>query len=77
MSSVCDNCNIFHADAFAYRGAHFGEGSTLFIHIDKLLCTGMELKLIDCPHDNHTSHCTHANDAGVVCQPRKLLTIKF
>ena len=58
-------------DAVAYGGAYFGQGATLFIHIDKLRCSGLEPRLIDCPHDNHTLHCTHANDASVVCQQRK------
>ena len=61
-------------DAVAYGGAHFGQAaSTLSIHIDKLLCSGFEPRLINCPHDNHTLHCTHANDASVVCQQRKLI----
>ena len=60
-----------HVDAVAYGGAYFGQGSTLFIHIDKLRCSGLEPRLIDCPHDNHTLHCTHANDASVICQQRK------
>ena len=60
-------------DAVAYGGAYFGQGATLFIHIDKLRCSGLEPQLVDCPHDNHTLHCTHANDASVVCQQRKLV----
>lgn len=62
-------------DAVAYGGAYFGQGATLFIHIDKLRCSGLEPRLIDCPHDNHTLHCTHANDASVICQQRKLASI--
>ena len=68
-------CSQLHVnilvDAVAYGGAYFGQGATLFIHIDKLRCSGLEPRLIDCPHDNHTLHCTHANDASVVCQQRK------
>jgi hypothetical protein len=36
------------------------------IFLDNLGCTGMENSIFDCPH-NRIHDCTHAQDAGVVC----------
>ena len=38
------------------------------ILLDNLLCTGSELRLIDCPHNGLGNHnCRHSDDAGVRC----------
>ena len=53
--------------ATRYRVAAFGQGVGL-IHLDNLVCTGSEARLIDCPHNGEGIHnCVHSEDAGVVC----------
>lgn len=60
---------VFDAtDATAYTNAYFGQGSGS-IHIDDVSCTGTESRLIDCSYDSNTADCSHAQDAGVQCQP--------
>lgn len=55
--------------AVARRRAAFGQG-TGAIFIDNVVCSGQELRLTDCASNALAAHdCTHAEDAGVVCQP--------
>jgi hypothetical protein len=56
-------------EAFAaYGRAYFGSGNGT-IWLDNMRCTGSEAMLSACHHGGWESlHCTHAEDAGVVCQ---------
>ena len=50
-------------------GGSFGEG-TGRIWLDNVECTGSERTLIDCTASSSgVNSCTHAQDAGVRCQP--------
>ena len=50
-------------------GAVFGEG-TGRVWLDNVECTGSERTLMDCTaSSNGDNNCTHAQDAGVRCQP--------
>ena len=53
--------------AISYSFAHFGQGSGP-IFMDDVECSGYELRLIDCIHDNITTEDRHFEDAGVLCQ---------
>ena len=57
--------------------AAFGEG-TGQIWLDNVLCTGSELRLIDCSANPLGSHnCRHSEDAGVRCAaPTCKLSVK-
>ena len=53
--------------ASAPGNSTFGQGSGAIL-LDDLGCTGIETRLIDCPHRGIGSHdCGHSEDAGVVC----------
>ncbi|XP_029926880.1 neurotrypsin [Myripristis murdjan] len=55
--------------AKAWTWAHFGQGSGP-IFLDGVQCTGNELSLEECPHNNWEQHnCDHMEDAGVSCNP--------
>ena len=56
------------AGVIPYSGAHFGQGIGP-IFMDDVTCTGSESQLIDCIYDRNTTEDTHAEDAGVRCQP--------
>ena len=58
-------------DSTAYSSAHFGQNSAIIIALDEIACTVYEPRLIDCPYDSHITDCTHSEDAGVQCVPRK------
>ena len=48
--------------------------------LDEVQCSGDEEKIMECPHGAGlgTITCTHANDAGVICQaPGKVQRSKF
>ena len=47
------------------------------IHLANLHCTGLESRLIDCPHSGAGVHnCSHSEDAGVRCiRPRMLIML--
>ena len=50
------------------------------IFLDEVQCNGDEEKIIECPHGAAlgTTTCTHANDAGVICQaPGKVQKLKI
>ena len=50
--------------------AAFGQGTGLPIFLDNVVCSGSEVRLIDCASNPLAAHnCVHAEDAGVVCQP--------
>ena len=50
-----------------HKKAYFGEGKGQ-IWLDDLACFGNETNLGQCAHNGWGSHdCTHAKDAGVVC----------
>ncbi|KAJ4926792.1 hypothetical protein JOQ06_014538 [Pogonophryne albipinna] len=56
--------------------AHFGQG-TGPIWFDKLECSGNETSLELCGHSQIGSHgCSHAEDAGVICEAGSAITIK-
>ena len=45
-----------------------GSASTL-IHLDEVQCTGSEVALSQCHHSDYgINDCTHAEDAGVICE---------
>lgn len=62
----------------------FGQGSGP-IHMSNIACNGTEILLQSCPHNSSTGDCSHAQDVGVRCRPRKMnyyipnsnLTMKF
>ncbi|KAM7385010.1 hypothetical protein PAMP_001111 [Pampus punctatissimus] len=55
--------------AKAWTWAHFGQGSGP-IFLDGVRCTGNELSLEECPHNDWKQHnCDHVEDAGVSCNP--------
>ena len=57
-----------YAAAEAVCCAHFGQGSSIPIHMNHVQCIGSESRLTDCPH--YTDHnCSHSEDAGVQCVP--------
>lgn len=59
-------------DSIAYGNARYGQG-TGNILLDNVACTGVETRLIDCPHIGEGVHnCIHSEDASVRCvQNRK------
>lgn len=65
---------IIIAAARAIGRARFGEGADLIIAMDNVRCTSTEARLSDCSYRNSTlitSSCSHREDAGVICEPRK------
>ena len=56
--------------ATSQTDAFFGAG-TGPIHLGSVQCDGTEANLVECPRGN-TDLCTHADDAGVTCQPSTL-----
>ena len=56
-------------DAVAYQspGSTYSQGSGP-IFLDNVGCNGGESRLVDCFFDNHTTDCSHVEDAGVKCQ---------
>ena len=51
----------------AYYDAYFGQGTGPIL-MDNVACSGLELRLLDCPYNSDTSDRTHAEDVGVHCQ---------
>ncbi|XP_038072278.1 uncharacterized protein LOC119740886 isoform X2 [Patiria miniata] len=54
----------------ATPGGSYGRG-TGPIHLSGIMCSGQESNLENCTHSGIGIHnCTHANDAGIVCNPK-------
>ena len=53
--------------------APFGQGTDLVIAMANVGCTSSESSLSDCPYNdaNAIGSCSHSQDAGVRCLPRK------
>ena len=58
--------HLFTAAATAYSNAFYGRGTGPIL-MDNVACTSVETGLINCTFDNHTSDCSHSEDAGVRC----------
>ena len=69
-----DNANVvcrqlgFYDGGTAIKFALFGEGSS-HIWLDDVQCTGSELELSQCSHNDvwGDTNCAHEEDAGVSC----------
>ena len=60
---------LFVVGAVAITTFAAGTGSIL---LDNVQCSGLESRLIDCPHSSvGTGSCVHTQDAGVRCQLRE------
>ena len=70
-SVVCRQAGFSDQNATARSFAFFGQGTDPIV-LDDVRCTGTESRLIDCPY-TATHNCIHFEDAGVTCQPCKLL----
>ena len=64
---INDYCSV--ADAQAFSNAFYGRGSGP-LYLDNVQCSGSEVDLFNCPGDTSPS-CTHADDAGVRCNPTR------
>ena len=65
---VCRQLGLPYAGAEAVYDAGFGRG-TDHVAITNLYCTGSESSLAQCNYQTGSSvSCSHANDAGVICQ---------
>ncbi len=58
---------ILNPGAQIFSNAFFGQGSGP-IGFTQLSCSGTEQTIADCPKEYDTSTCTHADDAGILCQ---------
>ena len=76
LNVCCDLLSYSSTDSTAYSSAHFGQNSAVIIALDDVACTVYESRLVDCPYDSHIADCTHSEDAGVQCVPRKLSSHK-
>ena len=57
----------FLTDAVARQGSVFPPGpSSLPIHLNDVVCTGAESRIVDCSHTGR-HNCVHNEDAGVQC----------
>ena len=59
---------LHYADALALNRATFGRGNGSII--ERIRCSGSELRVIDCHFNDHRDHyylCDHTEDAGVRC----------
>ena len=59
----------------AVSGTMFGEGRES-IWLENVQCTGSESRLVSCrSNSSGLNSCTHAQDAGVRCEPGMVITI--
>ena len=67
--------NVIGARVISYGG--FGQGTGLTIAMDNVRCTSRESHLTSCPYLNSTAirSCSHREDAGVICGPRKSISM--
>lgn len=64
---VCGQLSLGRADALAFHGARYGQGTGL-IHLNNVACGGTENMLTDCAYNlPRNTDCTHAQDASVRC----------
>uniref|UniRef100_H2ZTM1 Serine protease 12 n=1 Tax=Latimeria chalumnae TaxID=7897 RepID=H2ZTM1_LATCH len=64
---------IYGGPAKARMMAYFGEGKGP-IHLDNVKCSGSENLLEECvKRDNGTHNCWHSEDAGVICDYKKVI----
>ena len=61
--------------AFAYRGAHYGQGNGTIL-LDDVACRNTENRLIECQVDGNTADCRHRDDASVSCLPGSKNAVK-
>ena len=59
-------------DTVSYTNAHFGQG-TGSIYLDNVACTGTEERLINCSYNRDPADCSHTQDVGIHCEPRKYI----
>jgi len=66
-----DACYILSAGATGIPGGIFDMGANS-IWLTNLNCTGAEANLLSCPTPSTIgiTGCLHAQDAGVICDPR-------
>ncbi len=63
------------AASSAVGTATFGQGTGPIL-LDNVGCTGTETRLFDCPSNELGVHnCAHSEDAGVVCEGTKLISV--
>lgn len=63
-----ESYNLVFVDPVLQPSSSFGPGMGS-IFLDNVACTGTEENLIDCPSSTPT--CTHDNEAGIMCNPRR------
>ncbi len=69
FSDEVRHCNFYLLGAQPRTNAAFGQGVG-DIFLDNVVCSGSEVRLIDCASNPLAAHnCQHSQDAGVVCQP--------
>lgn len=56
-----------------FSNAYFGSGMGPIAFRD-LSCFGTENSILDCSYSMDAGTCTHADDAGVICQESKLIS---
>ena len=66
----CCTSNSLTPGAAARNQAFYGPGIGP-IFLDDVRCGGFENSLFRCPFDANTRDCSHSEDAGVKCQPRR------
>uniref|UniRef100_A0A8C5PEY7 SRCR domain-containing protein n=1 Tax=Leptobrachium leishanense TaxID=445787 RepID=A0A8C5PEY7_9ANUR len=60
-------CGNSNGDSYSLQRSAFGAGSGR-IWLDEVVCTGNELALWECPHQEWGIHdCGHNEDVGVIC----------
>ena len=75
---LCILLLCYSTGAQALTRAAFGQG-TGPIHLDNLVCTSSETRLINCDHNGFGVHnCAHSEDAGLRCQtPSSMYFLRY